>query len=187
MSLENNINKFFERETLIEGLLSKSSELKSSELAELSKELFDIKLITDLARKKQLITKELLDLNQIQNDTSADDDIKKMANTESDILKEEVINLEKDIQFALLPKDKDDTRNVIIEVRAGTGGDEAGLFASDLFAMYQKLCPVPLWSPKLVLSICILRLLWEDFEVLVFAFETLVYIVRVYDPGVYCR
>ena len=56
MSLENNINKFFERETLIEGLLSKSSELKSSELAELSKELFDIKLITDLARKKQLIT-----------------------------------------------------------------------------------------------------------------------------------
>ena len=82
MSLENNINKFFERETLIEGLLSKSSELKSSELAELSKELFDIKLITDLARKKQLITKELLDLNEIQNDTSSDDEIKNKSQRE---------------------------------------------------------------------------------------------------------
>ena len=146
MSLENNINKFFEREALIEGLLSKSSELKSSELAELSKELFDIKLITDLARKKQLITEELVDLLEIQNDTSADDDIKKMANIESDILKDEVIKFEKDIQFALLPKDKDDTRNVIIEVRAGTGGDEAGLFASDLFAMYQKLSLKHKWK-----------------------------------------
>ena len=86
MSLENNINKFFERETLLEGLLFKSSELKSSELAELSKELFDIKLITDLARKRQLITGELLDLNEIQNDVSADDDIRKMAKIEIDTL-----------------------------------------------------------------------------------------------------
>ena len=146
MSLENNINKFFERETLIEELLSKSSELKSSELAELSKELFDIKLITDLARKKQLISKELLDLNEIQNDTSSDDEIKNIANMECNILNEEVTKLEKDIQFALLPKDKDDSRNVIIEVRAGTGGDEAGLFASDLFAMYQKFCLKHKWK-----------------------------------------
>ena len=54
-------------------------------------------------------------------------------------LKETIIDLEKEIQFALLPKDKDDKRNVIIEVRAGTGGDEAGLFASNLFSMYEKL------------------------------------------------
>ena len=54
-------------------------------------------------------------------------------------LKEKISNLEREIQFSLLPKDKDDTRNVILEVRAGTGGDEAGLFASNLFSMYEKL------------------------------------------------
>ena len=138
MSLENNINKFLEREVVIETLLSNSSKIKSNELADLSKELSDIKLITDLAKNKNLMTKELVDLLEILNDKSSDDEIKKIADFESEILKEKIVKIDKDIQFALLPKDKDDKRNVIIEVRAGTGGDEAGLFASNLFSMYQK-------------------------------------------------
>ena len=81
----------------------------------------------------------MLDLSEILNDKDADTEIKEIANTEFISLKEKATNIERDIQFALLPKDKDDTRNVIIEVRAGTGGDEAGLFASDLFEMYEKL------------------------------------------------
>jgi peptide chain release factor 1 len=84
------------------------------------------------------MTKELVDLLEILNDKSSDDEIKKIADFESEILKEKIVKIDKDIQFALLPKDKDDKRNVIIEVRAGTGGDEAGLFASNLFSMYQK-------------------------------------------------
>ena len=138
MSLENNINKFLEREIVIETLLSDSSKIKSNELADLSKELSDIKLITDLAKNKNLMTKELVDLLEILNDKTSDDEIKKIADFESEILKEKIVKIDKDIQFALLPKDKDDKRNVIIEVRAGTGGDEAGLFASNLFSMYQK-------------------------------------------------
>jgi len=138
LSLENNINKFLEREVVIETLLSDSSKIKSNELADLSKELSDIKLITDLAKNKNLMTKELVDLLEILNDKSSDDEIKKIADFESEILKEKIVKIDKDIQFALLPKDKDDKRNVIIEVRAGTGGDEAGLFASNLFSMYQK-------------------------------------------------
>lgn len=138
MSLENNINKFLEREVVIETLLSDSSKIKSNELADLSKELSDIKLITDLAKNKNLMTKELVDLLEILNDKSSDDEIKKIADFESETLKEKIVKIDKDIQFALLPKDKDDKRNVIIEVRAGTGGDEAGLFASNLFSMYQK-------------------------------------------------
>ena len=89
---------------------------------------------------------ELLDLSDILNDNEADDDIKKVALSEFEFLKEEISILERDIQFALLPKDKDDTRNVIIEVRAGTGGDEAGLFASDLFSMYEKLSMKHKWK-----------------------------------------
>ena len=146
MSLQNNINKIIQRETEIEQLLVNSSNLKPSELVELSKELSDIKPLTDLTKKKDVMLQEFLDLSEILNDNKADDDIKKVALSEFEFLKEEISILERDIQFALLPKDKDDTRNVIIEVRAGTGGDEAGLFASDLFSMYEKLSMKHKWK-----------------------------------------
>ena len=146
MSLKNNIDKIIQREAEIEKLLVNSFNLKPLELVELSKELSDIKPVTDLAKKKDVMLQELLDLSEILNDNKADDDIKKVALSEFEFLKEEISVLERDIQFALLPKDKDDTRNVIIEVRAGTGGDEAGLFASDLFSMYEKLSVKHKWK-----------------------------------------
>ena len=146
MSLKNNIDKIILRETEIEKLLVNTSNLKQAELVELSKELSDIKPVTELAKKKDVMLQELLDLSEILNDNEADDEIKKVAISEFEFLKEEISTLEVDIQFALLPKDKDDTRNVIIEVRAGTGGDEAGLFASDLFSMYEKLSIKHKWK-----------------------------------------
>ena len=146
MSLENNIDKIVARQNEIENLLVNSSELKPSELADLSKELSEIKSITDLVNKKEHLVREILDLSEIINDKNADRDIKDIATKEFNSLKEVINNLETEIQFALLPKDKDDTRNVILEVRAGTGGDEAGLFASDLFSMYEKLSIKNKWK-----------------------------------------
>ena len=127
------------REKEIENLLVNSSNLKTSEMVNLSKELSDIKIITDLAYRKENLVKEILDLSEILNDKNTDADIKEIATNEFNSLKETISNLEREIQFSLLPKDKDDRRNVILEVRAGTGGDEAGLFASNLFSMYEKL------------------------------------------------
>ena len=146
MNLENNIDKIVLREREIEHLLVNSSNLKSSDLADLSKELSDIKSITDLVSKKDILVTEIQDLSEILNDKKADDDIKEIATKEFNTLKDDIRNLEREIQLALLPKDKDDTRNVILEVRAGTGGDEAGLFASDLFAMYEKLSIKNKWK-----------------------------------------
>ena len=146
MSLENNISKIISREKEIENILVNSSNLKPSELANLSKELSDIKIITELANKKDNLVKEILDLSEILNDKNADEDIKEIAINEFNSLKETISNLEREIQFSLLPKDKDDTRNVILEVRAGTGGDEAGLFASNLFSMYEKLSIKNKWK-----------------------------------------
>ena len=146
MSLENNIDKIVVRQNEIENLLVNSSELKPSELADLSKELSEIKSITDLVNKKEHLVREILDLSEIINDKNTDSDIKDIATKEFNSLKEDINNLETEIQFALLPKDKDDTRNVILEVRAGTGGDEAGLFASDLFSMYEKLSIKNKWK-----------------------------------------
>ena len=146
MSLQNNLDKIFQREDTIEKLLANPSELKPLELAEFSKELSDIKHITELAKKKYLLDKELSDLSELLDDKETDNEIKSIAVNEINALKEKVTNLEKNIQFSLLPKDKDDVRNVIIEVRAGTGGDEAGLFAADLFAMYDKLSIKHKWK-----------------------------------------
>ena len=146
MNLENNIDKIITRKKEIENLLVNSSNLKPSQLVDLSKELSDIKLITDLANKKENLVKEVLDLSEILNDKKVDAEIREIATNEFNSLKETIIDLEKEIQFALLPKDKDDKRNVILEVRAGTGGDEAGLFASNLFSMYEKLSVKNKWK-----------------------------------------
>ena len=146
MSLENNISKIMSREKEIQNMLVNSSSLKPYELANLSKELSDIKIITDLAYRKENLVKEILDLSEILNDKNADADILEIATNEFNSLKETISNLEKEIQFSLLPKDKDDVRNVILEVRAGTGGDEAGLFASNLFSMYEKLSIKNKWK-----------------------------------------
>ncbi len=146
MNLENNISKMINREKEIENILVNSSSLKPSELANLSKELSEIKIITDLANKKETMVKEILDLSEILNDKKADADIKEIATNEFNSLKKSIGSLEREIQFSLLPKDKDDTRNVILEVRAGTGGDEAGLFASNLFSMYEKLSIKNKWK-----------------------------------------
>ncbi len=113
MKLENNIDKIIIRQREIENLLVNSSNLKPSELANLSKELSDIKSITVLANKKENLVKEVLDLSEILNDKTADSEIKEIATNEFNSLKETIIDLEKEIQFALLPKDKDDKRNVI--------------------------------------------------------------------------
>ena len=146
MSLENNISKIIDREKEIENILVNSSNLKPSELAGLSKELSDIKTITNLAKKKENLVKEILDLSEILNDKNADAEIKEIATNEFNSLKDTISSLERELQFALLPKDKDDTRNVILEIRAGTGGDEAGLFASNLFSMYEKLSIKNKWK-----------------------------------------
>jgi peptide chain release factor 1 len=146
LSLQNNIEKIINRENEIEKLLVNPSLLKPTELAELSKELSEIKLITELAKQKDEMVKELLDLSEVLNDKNTDEELKTIATEEFGNLKEAINNIERDIQFALLPKDKDDNRNVILEVRAGTGGDEAGLFAADLFAMYEKLSIKHKWK-----------------------------------------
>ena len=146
MSLQNNIDKVLNREHEIEKLLVNPSLLKPNELAELSKELSEIKLITDLAKQKDEMVKELLDLSEVLNDKSTDEELKTIATEEFGNLKEAINNIDRDIQFTLLPKDKDDNRNVILELRAGTGGDEAGLFAADLFAMYEKLSIKHKWK-----------------------------------------
>ena len=137
INLEENIKKFFKRKLEIEERLS-SSNLDPKEFASLSKELSDVTQVTDLSSLINSKKNELEDLYIMLKDKSSDTDLQDLAKEESKILENELNSLNKKLELAILPKDKDDQRNVILEVRAGTGGDEAGIFAANLFNMYQK-------------------------------------------------
>ena len=137
INLEDNIKKFFKRKLEIEETLS-TSNLNPKEYATLSKELADVTQVTDLSSLINSKKNELEDLYILLKDKESDADLQDMAREESKMLENELNSLNKKLELAILPKDKDDQRNVILEVRAGTGGDEAGIFAANLFNMYQK-------------------------------------------------
>ncbi len=137
INLEDNIKKFFKRKLEIEETLS-TSNLDPKEFGILSKELSDIIQVTDLSSLIDSKKNELEDLYILLKDKESDVDLQDMAKEESKMLENELNSLNKKLELAILPKDKDDQRNVILEVRAGTGGDEAGIFAANLFNMYQK-------------------------------------------------
>lgn len=99
-----------------------------------SKEYSDLGPIVELFKQFQVATEEKEGLAEMLKDP----EMKEIAEEELEALNTLLPQLEKDIQVALLPKDKADEKNAILEVRAGTGGDEAGLFAAELFRMYQR-------------------------------------------------
>lgn len=107
-----------------------------------SKEYSDLTPIVELYKQYQTATSEKEDLSEML----IDPEMKEMAEDELAALNTLLPKLEKEIQVALLPKDKADEKDAILEVRAGTGGDEAGLFAAELFRMYQRYAENKGWK-----------------------------------------
>ena len=143
----------------IEGLISKHSllekELASGQIdkklfAEKSKEYSDLNEIIKEAKQYSLYNKEKGELEKILNDANSDDDFKTMAKNELYELKKQYEINEKKLKLFLLPKDEADKKNAIIEIRAGTGGLEASLFAADLFKMYEKVCHKKKWFLEVI-------------------------------------
>ena len=127
-----------------------SGEIDKKLFAEKSKEYSDINEIIDIAKKYISFENNKKELEKILNDQTSDDELKKMADLElTDLNLENEIN-EKKLKLFLLPKDEADKKNAIIEIRAGTGGLEASLFASDLFKMYEKVSHKKKWSLELI-------------------------------------
>ena len=117
-----------------------SGNIESKSFAQKSKEYSSLKEIINAAREYLNFDDEKKGLEEILNDKSNDNEIIKMA--EKDLLEIRVKKekYENDLKIFLLPKDKDDDKNAIVEIRAGTGGLEASLFCADLFRMYEKVC-----------------------------------------------
>ena len=115
-----------------------------------SKEYADINEIIEEAKKYLDFEKNKKDLEKIINDGGNEKEIKEMAEIEfNELLLNKELN-EKKIKLFLLPKDDADSKNAIIEIRAGTGGLEASLFASDLFKMYEKVCHKKKWNLEII-------------------------------------
>jgi len=144
-TIEDLINKH----SILEKDLS-SGNLDKKLFAEKSKEYSDLNEIIDDAKKYISFEKDKTELEKISADKNTDEELKKMAETELEDLKKQNEKNEKKLKLFLLPKDEADKKNAIIEIRAGTGGLEASLFAGDLFKMYEKVCHKKKWTLELI-------------------------------------
>lgn len=117
---------------------------------QLSREYADLDPIVGAINRLREIEQELSDLAEIIDDASADAEMSAMAREERSALEPQRESQIKTVQLMLLPKDAADEKNVILEVRAGTGGDEAALFAGDLFRMYQRYADLKGWRVEIM-------------------------------------
>jgi peptide chain release factor 1 len=143
------VEELISKHSLLEKDLS-SGEIDKKFFAEKSKEYADLNEIIQDAKKYISYEKNRLEIQKILDDKNSDTELIKMAETELNDLKLENENNEKKLKLFLLPKDEADKKNAIIEIRAGTGGLEASLFAADLFKMYEKVSHKKRWSVELI-------------------------------------
>jgi len=115
------------------------------QFSKLSKEYKDLEKIVDKYDSYQKVLDGIKSAKSII-DTEKDEDFRDMAKAELDELNPQKEELEHDLKQLLIPKDPNDSKNVIFEIRAGTGGDEAAIFAGDLLRMYQKFCEKQGWK-----------------------------------------
>jgi len=138
MSLAQSMDKVLARRDEVEARLSEAASMSPDELANLSRELAELRPVceqVDLVRRLEGDREAAVALAE---EAEGDAEMAEMAQAEIQEIDDRLHDEMKALQLLLLPRDRDDSRNAILEVRAGTGGDEAALFASDLFGMYQR-------------------------------------------------
>jgi peptide chain release factor 1 len=116
----------------------------------LSREFAELGPIVETVRKYRGVVAEIEGLEALMADTATDAEMRAMAAAEKPQLEQKRAALEHELKLALLPKDAMDERNVILEIRAGTGGDEASLFAGDLFRMYERYAARQGWKVEVI-------------------------------------
>ena len=143
MSLEATLDRVVDRAKELEALLSSPDGLDSAGFQKTSRELSELAPVVAKVEELKRTRAELDDARALVEES--DDEMRELAALEVAEIEGRLPALEREVQILLLPKDEADEKNVILEVRAGTGGDEAALFASDLFAMYQRYSQARGW------------------------------------------
>ena len=141
---EENLNKLLARYDELQALMSMGD--AGAKFAQLSKEFSDLGPIVEQIQTLRRVQSELVNAEAL----AADPEMRSMAEEEIHRLKGEVRDYEEKVQLALIPKDEADAKNAILEVRAGTGGEEAALFAASLFRMYERYATRKGWKFEVV-------------------------------------
>ncbi len=144
MSSEDSFAKVLRRVDELRDAMARG-DLAPEMFATVSKEFADLEPIAGRVQALDAARAELADLRQMADDPATEVEMRALARAEYEDLKSRLPELEHELKLLMLPRDEADEKNVILEVRAGTGGEEAGLFAGDLFAMYQRYAAVRGW------------------------------------------
>src|SRR6266481_4137606 len=147
-TLESRFDQLLRRHAELRSALSGTG-LSGAEFAKLSKEYSELSPIIEGIEDLRRTTEELAAANEMAHGGD-DPDMKALAEEEVRALKERLPELELNLKMSLLPRDSDDERNAILEIRAGTGGEEAALFAAELFRMYQRYAALRGWRFELL-------------------------------------
>ena len=145
-------------QTKLDAMLARHAEIEaalSGQLApdvfvKLSRELSELAPIVEAIRGYHAVADEIAGLDALVADPATDAEMRQIAEAEKPALEERRAQLENDIRLHLIPKDAMDERNVILEIRAGTGGDEASIFAGDLLRMYERYAAKQGWKVEIV-------------------------------------
>ncbi len=146
--LDKKLDTILEKHKDIESKLSQQGNFDKEKLVKLNKEYSDLMPLATSIKEYQNYLKEIDNLKDLLNDDNLS--IKEMAEIELKECSTKVKLLENDLIRLLIPKDVNDNKNSILEIRAGTGGDEASLFVADLFSMYQKYSDINKWKCEIL-------------------------------------
>ncbi len=138
MSLDQNLDGVLRRYRELSDQLSNHPSPGSAEYTGMLKEYSDLTPVVERISELRVAQSEIGDLAELIADAATDAEMRALAEAEFHTLKELIPRLERRVMILLLPKDEANERNAILEVRAGTGGDEAALFAAELYRMYQR-------------------------------------------------
>ncbi|MGN6285037.1 MAG: peptide chain release factor 1 [Afipia sp.] len=127
-----------------------TGQLSSDAYVRATRELSELAPVVEAVKAYRAAVTELADLDALIADPATEPDMREMAETERPDLEAKRADLEQTIRVALLPKDAMDERSVMLEIRAGTGGDEASLFAGDLFRMYERFAALQGWKVEVI-------------------------------------
>ena len=145
---EQKLDALLARHQAVESDLAR--QLAPETYVKLSREFAELSPIVETVKRYRSIVSEIEGLDDLIADAATDSEMRAMAAAEKPQLEQQRAALEQEIKLALLPKDAMDERNVILEIRAGTGGDEAALFAGDLFRMYERYAANQGWKVEMI-------------------------------------
>ena len=150
MSLEKNLERVVARHHELAQQMASGDKRPAADYARMAKEYAELKPIVEAVNELRDAQKEMADLRALIADKGTDAEMRALAEDELAGLKGKLPGLEKKVQTMLLPADAADAKNAILEIRAGTGGEEAALFAADLFRMYQRYAEGRRWKFELM-------------------------------------